>query len=193
MDLAEFKSLVLKGETDKVEFKSAYPKNAHNLAKEIAALASTDGGYVLLGIADDKSIVGLPGIVSALARRALIERIEALCAQSISPAVSVVVKFVAVERGDVAVIIVPSKRGEIYYASGRPYIRSMSICRVATPQEVKHRILLDDVLRRLEELESKPGSQSGVAVAIMGQGELATMNRSDILRIIEKRKSRQFP
>ena len=191
MDKTEFKLVLGKGETQTIEFKSRFPANARDLAKEVAAFASTDGGTVLLGVEDNANVVGLDGIRSDVERKALRERIEGLCAQSIVPPVQVSIEYVRFDDLQIVLIEVPSSVDEIHYVSGRPYIRSMSISRVATPQEVKEKILLADIGRRLRELESERGNQT--APAIYGQGELATMNRSDLFRLVDQRARRKIP
>lgn len=182
--------LVAGGETDSVEFKSEFPANAVQLAKEIAALASTNGGCILLGVSDDGAIVGL-NVADPSEQRALKERIDGLCAQAIVPPVQVQVEHVMSNARGVTVIHVPASSEDVHYVQGRPYVRHLSISRVATPEEVKQRILLADVLKRLHDLESKQGS--AVAAAIQGQGELATLNRVDLFEILRRRESRKIP
>lgn len=49
---------ILEGETDKVEYKQEFP-GTDKIRKEIAALANTNGGVIVLGVGDDGSIVGV--------------------------------------------------------------------------------------------------------------------------------------
>ncbi len=182
--------MIAKGETDEVEFKSEFPANAARLAKEIAALASRNGGHVLLGVNDDGTFSGL-----TFGRRsewmALKERIEGLCTQAIVPPVRVAVERTSCGESTVVVIHVPASADDVHYVQGRPYVRHLSVSRVATPEEVKQRILLADILKRLEQLETK--QNSSVALAIRGQGELATMNRVDLYEILAKKAARKIP
>ncbi len=151
---------------------------------------STSGGCILLGVGDDGTIVGLKQN-GASDERALKERIDGLCAQAIAPPVRVKVEQVRCKEHAIAAIHVPASSEDVHYVRGRPYVRHLSISRVATPEEVKQRILLADVLKRLRDLETKQGT--GVAAAIQGQGELATLNRADILKLLRKRESRKLP
>lgn len=58
MLLAEFLELVRNGESSGVEFKRDDVK-PEDLAKELCALANLEGGHVLLGVEDDRTISGL--------------------------------------------------------------------------------------------------------------------------------------
>lgn len=188
----ELKAILATGESNTVEFKSDFPKNARGLAKEIAAFGSTEGGRLILGVADDGSITGL-ALSTEAERKALRERIEGLCAQAISPSLEVAVDHIVVDGKEIAVINVPSGSEDVYYAGGVPYVRVMSVSRPASPQEVREIILLADILQRLKQLETRHSGMAGIAAAIQGQGELATMNRSDLLHIIRKREGGKYP
>lgn len=50
--------VIEKGESQLVEFKSAFPSN-HIVASNLAAFANTDGGIILFGIGDNGEIIGL--------------------------------------------------------------------------------------------------------------------------------------
>jgi predicted HTH transcriptional regulator len=58
MDLKELKALVKKGEGVHLEFKlkASHPEK---IVREIVAFANTEGGLLLVGVGDDKSIPGL--------------------------------------------------------------------------------------------------------------------------------------
>jgi ATP-dependent DNA helicase RecG len=58
MTKKELLELIANGENSGVEFKLDNVR-PEQLAKEVVALANLKGGYILLGIADDKSIVGI--------------------------------------------------------------------------------------------------------------------------------------
>lgn len=44
-----------------VEFKASIPRNLDNLARQVVAIANTAGGYIIFGIDDTQSIVGIGG------------------------------------------------------------------------------------------------------------------------------------
>jgi hypothetical protein len=61
MNAEELIRILSKGEGPHVEFKSDFPKQADDISKEMAAIANSGGGILLLGVADDGS---LPGILN---------------------------------------------------------------------------------------------------------------------------------
>jgi len=58
MTLQELTQLVMLGEGRQLEFKRRVPR-AERIAKEVIAMANTDGGRVFLGVNDDGTIVGV--------------------------------------------------------------------------------------------------------------------------------------
>jgi hypothetical protein len=56
----ELVGILRQGEGPHVEFKSDFPKQVDDIAKEMAAFANSGGGILLMGVADDG---GLPGII----------------------------------------------------------------------------------------------------------------------------------
>ena len=57
-----------RGEGQHLEFMGSYPKNGHELSKEIAAFASSNPGTILIGVADDGSLVGLANVDTSKGR-----------------------------------------------------------------------------------------------------------------------------
>ena len=47
------------GEGTTTEFKVDFPPQIHTLAEEVAAFATSGGGTILIGVADDGNVVGL--------------------------------------------------------------------------------------------------------------------------------------
>lgn len=60
MDYLDVKNLAQTGEGAYLEFKRTIP-SAYKIAREIAAFANTRGGTLLIGVDDDKSLVGVLG------------------------------------------------------------------------------------------------------------------------------------
>lgn len=59
MTLNELIKLLPNGETEQVEFKRAFPKNAAELSQTLAAFANTNGGTLLIGVNDGGELVGV--------------------------------------------------------------------------------------------------------------------------------------
>ncbi len=55
MELEKLIEMIAKGENERVEFKEKITKE---IAKDLCALANTEGGYLIIGVSDDKRIVG---------------------------------------------------------------------------------------------------------------------------------------
>jgi predicted HTH transcriptional regulator len=101
MTLRELEQLVALGEGISLEFKRRVPR-PERIAKEIVALANTNGGRIVLGVGDDGSIEGFEHIAEQqfLLRQAT----EAHC----SPPVEYQTKRVVVgDHRDVIVVTVP--------------------------------------------------------------------------------------
>lgn len=128
------------GESQRLEFMRSYPQNGHELAKEIAAFASTNAGMILIGVADDGSLIGLPEAETPSGRDAFSRRLEGICTSNVRPSITPVLRF-AVEDGHVVMIIeVPHGTQPIYYSAQKPYIRHLTQSRPAEPHEVIERI-----------------------------------------------------
>jgi hypothetical protein len=74
MDILELLGILRHGEGPSVEFKIEFPKQAHNLAKEMAALANSGGGLLLIGIDDEGTPRGISEPNRAAERLANIAR-----------------------------------------------------------------------------------------------------------------------
>ncbi len=108
MDYLDVKNLAQTGEGTFLEFKRTIP-SAYKIAREIAAFANTKGGTVLIGVDDDKSLVGVLGyqeeefLLSKAARE--------LC----QPAVDIIIEIVHFGDRDLLVIKVPEATDKPIY------------------------------------------------------------------------------
>ncbi|ESY98072.1 ATP-binding protein [Mesorhizobium sp. LNHC209A00] len=128
------------GESQRLEFMRSYPQNGHELAKEIAAFASSNAGTILIGVADDGSLLGLPDASTSAERDTLSKRLEGICTNNVRPAITPILRF-GIEDGNVVMAIeVPRGAQPIYYSSQKPYIRHLTQSRPAEPHEVIERI-----------------------------------------------------
>lgn len=130
------------GEGQQLEYMGQYPENGRELAKEIAAFASSDGGMILIGVEDDGALSGVPRATEMAIRDSLCRRLEGLCHGAVTPSITPLVRW-AIE-GDKAVLAVSVPEGTepVYYANGIPYVRHLSSSRPAAPHEVV-RLVLD--------------------------------------------------
>lgn len=134
-----------RGENQDLEYKREFPSNARDLAKEIAAFATTNDGMILLGVADDGELVGLLNCDSASGRDDLIQRLEGVI-QSIKPPITPSAKF-SVENGKIILVIsVPRGSHPVYFANNIAYVRQLTRARPAEPEEIR-RLIIDDYQR----------------------------------------------
>ncbi|MEZ4502675.1 MAG: ATP-binding protein [Dehalococcoidia bacterium] len=115
------------GEGQHVEFKAAMPKQARDLATEIAAFASSGGGWILLGVDDAGRVVGFD---------AALERVEGIV-KLVDPSPSVTVWIES--HGQVPLCVIRVAAGETppYFVESRPYVRRGSLSEPASPDEVR--------------------------------------------------------
>lgn len=119
-----------------MEFIQAFPVKAHDLAKEIAAFATSNAGTILLGVNDEGDCVGLAELVTTPQRDALLRRIEGICNGVVTPAITPIAKFAQEGGRTVVVLSVPKGSQPIYYSNGKPYLRHLTQSRPAQPHEV---------------------------------------------------------
>ncbi len=133
------KSLIAGGETYTVEFKSDL--NDDELTEVVVCLANGDGGRLLIGVADDGTVVG------ARPRHGEVtdpRRLEALIANKTAPAVSVAVRIEPYEGADVLVVHVPKARTVVATTAGRYLRRAIRVdgapqCLPMLPHEAQAR------------------------------------------------------
>lgn len=135
------------GENQDLEYKSAFPDQARDLGKEIAAFASSNPGMILLRIGDDGSLIGLEGMEGAESRDHLLSRISGVCSNQIKPSITPAISF-GIESGKVVLAIsVPKGSQPIYYCGNIPYARHVADSRPAEPHEVIDLITAWDAAR----------------------------------------------
>lgn len=137
---SELPVLRSRGEDQALEFMREFPSNARELAKEIAAFASTNAGMILIGVSDDGELVGIADAVDPRSRDSLVRRIEGLCNGPIQPPITPSASF-AVESDHVVLVLrVPRGNQPVYYCQHVPYVRHMREARPASPVEVIERV-----------------------------------------------------
>ena len=146
-------SVRVAGESENTEFKEAFPEQAHRLAKEIAALATSGGGRLFLGVDDAGRVVGLAADTGQR-RDELIERACSI-ARTVKPVPRCSFAFAVQDSNIVLVITVEKPDAPIYYYEYRPYLRDGRRSRPAEPEEVQELVWRhpsSEYKRRLERL-----------------------------------------
>lgn len=132
----ELPVLRARGEGQDIEYMEAFPQNTRELAKEIAAFATSNSGTILIGVSDNGDLAGISDTDTAKGRDALLQRTGGICRGTVKPSITPVAKF-AVESGRTVLVLVIPKGGQpVYYASGVPHLRHLTESRPADPHEV---------------------------------------------------------
>ncbi|MCS7170334.1 MAG: putative DNA binding domain-containing protein [Candidatus Kapabacteria bacterium] len=97
----QLQELIAGGESQTVEFKRRFT-SPEKIAKELCAFANTQGGYLLFGVDDNRSIVGVES------EKQEIELIGLACSFYVEPPLSAEVWIVSLEGKDVVVVHVPA-------------------------------------------------------------------------------------
>lgn len=125
-----------RGEGQNLEYKEKFPDNTSDLAKEIAAFATSNRGTILIGVSDPGDLVGINNGHDKKERDNLLQRLEGICRGTVKPAITPVAKFAVENEQVVLVINVPHGTQPIYYSNGIPYVRHLTEVRPAEPHEV---------------------------------------------------------
>jgi predicted HTH transcriptional regulator len=121
-----------KGEGPSYEFKEDFPEQSHGLAKEVAAVATSGGGLILIGVRDDGTVAGL----DENERDKLYHRAKGIASQ-VQPRVDCDVSLCYDEKFILVVCIRDKQSEPVFYYDYRPYLRDGRSSRPATPDEVK--------------------------------------------------------
>jgi hypothetical protein len=130
---------ILRWEGQTLEFMEKFPDNARELAKEVAAFATSNAGTIYLGADDDGKVVGVEAVAGLQDIRGKDEfsrRIEGT-ARSVDPPIRVSINFIDKEGRVVVRVDVPKGSEPVYYVGGVPYLRDLTSSRQARAMEVK--------------------------------------------------------
>lgn len=101
----ELIKLIEKGESSSLEFKRK-TTTPNKLAKEFAALANTKGGYLLIGVDDDGTVVGIHSEKSDK------EVVETSCNFHIDPPIEHEIEFINIFDKEIVVVYIPESRNK---------------------------------------------------------------------------------
>ena len=100
--LTELIEKIILGEDATIEFKREMP-HRNSLADEIAAFANTQGGVILIGVDDDRNIVGLELQELDRVEKTVVE----ICEDSIEPTVPIFTEKLRIDDKNILKIVVP--------------------------------------------------------------------------------------
>lgn len=125
-----------RGENQELEYIAGFPENVRELAKEIAAFATTNPGTIVLGVSDDGELLGLREAETPQGRDSLLQRLHGICSGVVKPAIIPLARFAVEEGRPLLVLSVPRGSQPVYYCNEKPYLRNISESRPAQPHEV---------------------------------------------------------
>lgn len=144
MDYLDVKNLAQTGEGTYLEFKRTIP-SAYKIAREIAAFANTKGGTLLIGVDDDKSLVGVLGYQEE--EFLLIKAAREFC----QPAVDIAIEVVHFGDRDLLVIKVPE-------ASEKPiYVKREKEATVFMREKDQNKVASKELIEIIKKRNSDEG------------------------------------
>lgn len=149
----------LKGETYNVEFKREFPNNADSLGQNIASFATSNPGFIYVGIDKNGVFYRNPDLETPEGKDEFQQRVIGVVGK-VKPVPDVKVKFLEMDSGEgvIARITVTKGYKPIYYYNGIPYVRYLSESRPATPDEA------EELHRKFFERERVPSSSPTATV-----------------------------
>lgn len=121
--------LIRQGENSSIEFKEKLTR-PDSLAKEIVAFANTQGGHLLLGVADDGTVVGID-------ENNLMEYFANLARHNILPEIDLDIESLPLDGKKIVVVSVPKGKDKPYQTLNHQFlIRVGSTNRVASQSEL---------------------------------------------------------
>lgn len=100
MTPAELRERIVRGEGPHTDFQRAVDRTA-DLAKDLVCFANSDGGQLIIGVADDRGVVGVADV------DALLLRVDDVAFNLCAPPVTVVPETVRLDGHDIVVLNIP--------------------------------------------------------------------------------------
>lgn len=127
-DAEEIRQLIDQGEGPSVEFKREFTTA---IDREMVGLANAGGGVVLVGVADDSTIVGVHD------PQQIGDRVMGLCRTNVKPPITPEVSAIRIDGEHVVVISVAEGEQKPYTANDICYVRAGATTRRARPEELR--------------------------------------------------------
>lgn len=82
---SELLNEIEKGESNRLEFKAALPKDHKQFIKTAVAFSNSSGGRILFGVSDDRQVIGIPDEILYSTKDAITDSIYSSCEPAIIP------------------------------------------------------------------------------------------------------------
>lgn len=175
--MIDLEKILEEGENSSAEYKSVATRE---IVKEVAAFASSRGGVIVVGISDsNRDIIGLDEPFDS-AR----QKVQSWIHEFVSPAPTYSIGRMEYDRRELLVVIVEPGPEAAYAFKDKFYYRNNEQSQPIPASEVTRRFsdvrMRHDLMQLAQRVErSRP--EDNTAAAILGQGELATLNYHDLL------------
>lgn len=171
MNLAELRTVITSGESDRVEFKRSTGQRS-DAAKTVCAMLNSLGGFVFFGVSDRREIVG-----QQVSARTLEEVVQEL--RRIEPPAFPDIETVALDSGNTVIALRVPGGGGPYTYDGRPYMRHGPTTSIM-PRDRYERLLLER-MHATHRWENRPAEGIGIT----------DLDHAEIVRTIEEAIRRQ--
>lgn len=120
MDLQQVQQIIVQGEGLRIEYKEASDAVPASFYETVVSFSNTDGGVVLLGVADDKTVTGINKAMTVKLQKDIVTALNTR--ECINPPVYVQPFIIEHPDGLIMVIQVPSS-SQLHDHRGRVYLR----------------------------------------------------------------------
>ncbi len=189
----QLEEMILDGESSTLEFKRKFT-TPEKIAREMIAFANTSGGYLLIGVDDDRSIIGIES------EKEQLELLQFVCDFYIDPPMHYQTAIVELNGKDILVIHIPESSCKPHRLVEHPYqkphqrkvfIRQNDKSVIATREMV--RFLEAQSREDREELLFVMGNNEKLLFAYLDRHERITAKEfSRLVNISERRAARKL-
>ena len=131
MNKIELSEIIKKGEDSFTEFKEEMT-HQDKLAASIVAFANTEGGNLIIGVANDGEILGVTDLDKEM------QRIDNICTNNCEPTVYATIEKLIIDDKKILIVKIPKGPQRPYRTNrGIHYIRTASGKRIASPGELR--------------------------------------------------------
>ena len=116
---SEIELLIKAGEGLTIEFKASFPKNATEIAQDIAAFSNTEGGTVLVGVDDQGNALGVINSDETMQR--IVGAASSICKPPMRPAMG---RTILEDDRQVVWVTIPKNRESLTLVNGKCYVRN---------------------------------------------------------------------
>lgn len=149
MDIKKVLNLVNQGESSTLEFKKSL-SDLEKIGKTISSFANTEGGTVLIGISDDRQLLGVDLTDSVLKKIASFHN-------QFEPWANLEIKYISIPSTKKSIILIHCKKmplcKPLFYKS-RAFFRNQSTIQPMDPEILTNRLLSSDTISK--KWESQP-------------------------------------